>query len=114
MAKINLLAETIAAIKSAGKTTADVVFIGSRDTAFSCTWEQFEKAGNFVYENLAFGQSVAVDLVIVFADGASLTRGDIAGLEKWVVELIPTRDAKPRPITRLYGGLNRTVSELNK
>lgn len=94
MAIENLLAETIEAIKESGHTPRDIKFIGSEKTGHSCTWDQFVVLADKDYELRTGGQSVAHDLIIVFADGSKVWREYLEG-EQWVyskpVRLVATR-----------------------
>ena len=83
MATINLLIETIEAIKESGHSPRDIEFIGSEKTGHSCTWDQFVVLADKDYELATGGQSVAHDLIVVFAGGAKMWRDYLEG-ETWV------------------------------
>ena len=80
---MNLLVETILAIKKAKKTIKAICFIGSEDSKYSCKWTEFEKLANIEY-NKGFGaQEVAKDLIIRFYDGSVMIRQEYDGSESW-------------------------------
>lgn len=80
---VNLLEETKEAIKASGHTQTDIVFIGSEKSGHRCTWAQFENLANRNYA-CGFGEAeVAVDLIVVFSDGAKMWRGEYDGSEWW-------------------------------
>ena len=78
----NLLKETEEAIIESGHTWEDVVFIGS-ESGYECTVDEFRELANFEYDQ-GFGAShIATDLVVVFKDGQTMTRGEYDGSEWW-------------------------------
>ena len=80
---MNLLEETINDIKYNCQTIEDIVFIGSLYSGHCCDWGEFEALANIEY-NEGFGSAeIASDLVIVFANGARMTRGEYDGSEWW-------------------------------
>ena len=80
---MNFLKETINKIESNGQTVENIIFIGSRESGHSCTWGQFVELANFDYNNGFGGQEIPSDLMIAFADGAMMTRGEYDGSEWW-------------------------------
>jgi hypothetical protein len=80
----NFLKETQKAIKNSGHSIDDVVFVGSRNGEYRLTWSEFVKMADFEY-NLGYGaQHIATDLIVYFADGDHMWRGEYDGLEWWV------------------------------
>ena len=78
-----LLDETIEDITMSGHTPEDIIFIGSVESCHRCTWQQFRELANFQYDSKYGAQKVAFDLIIVFSDGTSMTRGEYDGSEHW-------------------------------
>lgn len=111
--RLNLLSETQVVLKAAGKPPESIVFIGSRDAAYACSWKEFSAMANVTYENTMPGQVIARDLVIVFSDGSSLSRVTDGSVERWLTDLLPARPDRPRAISRLRDGVDRTVAEMN-
>jgi hypothetical protein len=114
---VNLLAETIESITYSGHTADDVVFIGSRLSGHTCTWDQFRDLADVEYDNGYGAPEVASDLEIAFRDGGRLRRREHDGAEGW--EYVPAfvAPAGGESITRLtVNGTGRvgwcTVAEL--
>ena len=97
----NLLQETREAIASSGHTEADTVFIGSEQTGHQCTWDEFVKIADVEYNSGHGAAEVAQDLVVVFADGQKLWRGEYDGSEWWEHSRPFERPAVALPINRL-------------
>jgi hypothetical protein len=94
----NLLAETIEAIAQNDHTMS---------------WEQAESRLNVDYDAGYGGQEIATDLVVVFADGSWLERGEYDGSEWWVYKCAPQRhaDAAAFAKVRLNGLMaNETIT----
>ena len=87
----NLLDETVELLKSCDKTSADVSWVqfGS-DTLFHCTWNEFEAASGFDYDNGYGGAEINTRLKIVGADWW-LERGEYDGSEWWEFKTKPTK-----------------------
>jgi hypothetical protein len=80
---MNLLQETKEAIGLSGHTETDIVFIGSEKSGHQCSWDEFCVLADVEY-SAGFGAAeVAQDLIIVFADGQKLWRGEYDGSEWW-------------------------------
>jgi hypothetical protein len=77
---MNLLQETIDDLKFAGKTTDDILWIGTRDVYFS--WEDFKKVADTEYDGGFGSQKVAQDLMIV-GNGWYMDRHEYDGSESW-------------------------------
>ena len=80
---MNFLKETIDEIESNGQTVENIIFIGSRESGHSCTWEQFLELANFDYDDGFGGQEIPSDLMIAFADGSMMTRVEYDGSAWW-------------------------------
>ena len=98
---MNLLKETIEAIKDSGHSPDDIVFIGSERTGHECTWEQFQRLADVDYDDGFGAQKVASDLIVVFRDGHKMDRHEYDGSECWNVMAPFKRPAQSLPITRL-------------
>lgn len=111
----NLLTETKAAIKDSGHKPADIVFIGSSDAEYRCTWAEFQKVANVQYDSGYGAQEVATDLVIRFSDGKSMWRHEYDGSEYWEYDPPANVDySKPgKPITVLAGNYWPSMAALH-
>jgi hypothetical protein len=110
----NLLMETKAELRTEGYTPDDIVFIGSRDGHYACSWEEFEKLADFDYDNGFGGQEVADDLLIRMIDGSFFCREEYDGSEWWNYWPVPKFEANPRPITRLKtSSIAHALAEIN-
>lgn len=79
----NLLNETLSIMDNHNLKVSDIIFIGSADAEFSCSWTRFFDLANKLYHD-GFGSSeVATDLVIVFTDNSKLVRMEYYGSEWW-------------------------------
>lgn len=79
----NFLAETVDAVANSGHKPDDIIFIGSKETGHQCTWEEFCKLSDIEYSSGYGAQEIASDLIVVFADGSSMWRGEYDGSEWW-------------------------------
>ena len=79
----NLLKETLQDIEYFGHKVQDIVFIGSIDSGYSCTWAEFLVLADIEYYSGFGGQKVATDLTIVFRDGGTMWRSEYDGSEWW-------------------------------
>lgn len=80
---MNFLAETVEAITESGHSPAEIVFIGSEESGYCCTWDAFQRLANQEYDNDHGGDGVAQDLIIVFQDGQRMWRDAYDGAESW-------------------------------
>lgn len=80
---INLLEETLEDISDQGLSVQDIVYIGKRSGAHSCSWEEFEILANTLYDNSYGDNEVISDLIIVFRGGQEFHRGEYDGSEWW-------------------------------
>jgi hypothetical protein len=99
---INLLIETQLMLNRLQKTPDDVIFIGSQDGEFACTWEEFQLLANQEYDNGYGAQKVACDLIIVFNDNSYLDRSEYDGSENWRYNFIPKPQTTTKPIKSLF------------
>jgi hypothetical protein len=97
----NLLQETRREIEASGHTPADIVFIGSRRSGHSCTWDEFETLADVEYDDGYGSAEVAGDLEIIFSDGAFMHRGEYDGSEWWAYWPSFRAPEVTRPIRRL-------------
>lgn len=85
---MNLLQETLNALKENGKTPADVRWVGRASISAKCTWEDFAKQANFEYNNGYGGAEIPTDLVVV-GDNWWLERAEHGGSEWWEFNTTP-------------------------
>lgn len=102
---VNLLQETRECITGAGYTSNDIVFIGSTEERFSCTWEEFSIMADKEYYNGYGGAEVYEALVIVFKDGGWMERGEYDGSEWWEFKKTPNIRGE---FKKLPGTFNRS------
>jgi len=109
----NLLSETKSALRMEGYKPKDIVFIGSWDGRYACSWEEFEKLANFNYDERSSGQEIADDLVIRMRDGSFFCRQKHDGSERWEHWPVPRVEKNPRPITKLRCYRGHNLSQIN-
>ena len=80
---MNFLQETCEDITRSGHTPDQIVFIGSEASGHQCTWEEFQLLANIEYDDGFGAQEIAIDLIIVFKDGAKMWRHGYDGSECW-------------------------------
>ena len=97
----NLLAQTEELMQAKGYTPAQIVFIGSTESGHACTWEEFKKLADFSYYPGYGCAEVAIDLEIVFSDGARMIRQEDDGAEWWLFLVSPTSIKAGKPIKTL-------------
>ena len=76
----NFLEETKDALKSIGKTTKDVISVGTSEHRIS--WEDFEKLANFRYDD-GYGHQVINGNLKVYGKDFILYRAEYDGSEWW-------------------------------
>ena len=112
---MNLLQETLGAITEAKLTPDRITFIGASSGSHGCTWEEFKEIADIEYDEGYGGQEVADDLVVVFDNGAWLSRSEYDGAEWWTYRKKPRVPGKYAPLTRLVrGGYQRGLGEMNR
>ena len=99
---MNLLKETIEDIKQSGHKPEDIVFIGSEGSGHSCSWAEFTELADRDYDSGFGAQKVAVDLVVVFSDGAKMWRDWYNGSEYWNYLAPFEMPKETRRITNLF------------
>lgn len=93
---MNLLKETIDAIRKAGQPVTAITFIGSVESGHTCSWAKFRDLADFEYSNGHNGfREIPSDLVIVFEDGSWLRREEYDSAEWWEY-VVPPLDMLPK------------------
>jgi hypothetical protein len=90
----NLLKETLQYIKNCGKTTNDILWVGSADGNYAISWNEFEKiADSTEYGRSGITPEIAADLVVVFNDEMWLSRKIISEIptEEWQLNSTPEK-----------------------
>ena len=77
---VNLLEETLHALKYNGKTPKDVLWVG--DQYKKTTWKNFERISNFEYDS-GYGCSEIESSLTIVGDTWWLEREDYDGSEWW-------------------------------
>ena len=99
---MNLLEETIQDIEESGHEIEDIVFIGSEKTGHRCDWDQFVILADRDYSRGFGAAEVAQDLIIVFSDRNTMTRGEYDGSEWWQYSKPFSEPEESRPINSLF------------
>lgn len=112
----NLLVETLEAIHESGHTVGDIIFIGSEESGYSCSWEKITELANQEYDDSYGAQEVAMDLIIVFSDGQKMWREEYDGSEWWVVQKPFEKPAVSKEIESLFAksAETRKLADINK
>ena len=93
MRRVNLLEETLEALRKYEKEPKDVVFVTDGDV--SVFWREFaEQAADFYYDNGYGAVMVNMNLKIVGTDWW-LERFEYDGAEWWVLKTQPRHTSKP-------------------
>lgn len=82
---LNFLEETKLFMLHNGYIPADIVFIGSLDGRYQCSWGEFTDVANVDYEWSYGREQIASDLIIEFKDGSRLIRSSAGSEERWKV-----------------------------
>ena len=85
---MNLLQETMNALKENGKTPADVRWVGRASISAKSSWDDFPKQADFEYNNGYGWPEIPKDLVVV-GDNWWLERAEYDGSEWWEFKTIP-------------------------
>jgi hypothetical protein len=99
----NLLQETVEILKANGKTPADVLWVGGKesgwkdDAKFVGLWPDFESAANFDYDAGYGGAQINTSLKIV-GDNWWLERGEYDGSEWWEFKTLPGKPENANPM----------------
>jgi hypothetical protein len=112
MSSRNLLQETIRDLEDHGKTTNDVLWVGSIDAGW-LSWDEFAVIADFEYDAGYGGQEIASDLVVV-GNGWWLDRGEYDGSEWWNFQEPPKMPAEKGSITILTGSSWTSLKEMNE
>ena len=110
----NLLQETTQAIENSGHTVQDIVFIGSIDSGYSCTWAEFVLLADIEYDSGYGMREVAYDLTIVFSDGSTMWRNEYDGSEWWEYSKPVKIPEEQKQILKLTGGAWSSLAELQE
>lgn len=100
----NLLKETLQYIKNCGKTTNDILWVGSADGNYAISWNEFEKiADSTEYGRSGITPEIAADLVVVFNDEMWLSRKIISEIpiEEWQLNSTPEKQPHAKPFSRI-------------
>lgn len=110
---MNLLKETLAALKTHGLKPEDVLWVGSTNGKLVMDWAAFEPiADRTNYDSGYGGQEIASDLVVV---GGTwwLERGEYDGSEWWEFKTMPVRDPVSEPFECVYGRWWKELAKIN-
>lgn len=80
---VNLLTETIEEMHTQILTVEDIVFIGSLDREYSCTWDEFKVLADKKYNSGYGSAEVVQDLIIEFKGGIIMERMEYDGSKWW-------------------------------
>lgn len=97
---MNLLNETIEALKEFGFSPDDVEWVGSKLEPIRFTWQEFVDIADVEYDNDFGAPQVAEDLIIV-GKHWWLERHEYDGSEWWEFKMMPKRPAKTTKIHRI-------------
>ena len=86
---MNFKTETLEALKESGKSTSDIVWIGSYQGDRIVDIDEFFRDADFRYDAGYGAQEIAGDLVIV-GDNWWLERKEYDGSEWWEFKITPT------------------------
>lgn len=85
---MHLWRETLDCLKENGKSPADVSWVQFDN--FYCSWDQFERAATFEYDEGFGGNNIKLSLKVV-GDDWWLERAEYDGSEWWEFKCKPTR-----------------------
>lgn len=97
----NLLTETIEKMNLAQQRPEDIIFIGSRNGEYRCTWDEFRTLADHDYDDSYGDTEVAEDLVVRFQNGGWLERWQYDGSEGWTYRAPFVTPTQTKPIQRL-------------
>ena len=113
---VTLFEETQGVMDELGYSPKDIVIVHIGNSEYGCTWEEFSSLADFSYSRGFGAAEVATDLVIIFNDGAYLSRGEYDGSEWWDFHQTPAIPNSPKPIRTLGGDkthLWNTIADMN-
>ena len=84
--KMNLKKETIKAINESEHSKGSVVFVGSSESDYGMSYEEFEEIADFEYDSGYGCQKISEDLIVLFEDNTYLRRLEYDGSEWWELE----------------------------
>lgn len=82
---VNFLKETASIMINYGLNPEDIIYIGNGKE--SCSWDEFQTIANINYDNGWGGAEIDEALIIVFANGVEMHRGEYDGSEWWDVHV---------------------------
>lgn len=85
---MNLLQETLDALKENGKTPVGVRWVGRTSISAKCNWDEFAKQASFEYDN-GYGSAKIPGDLIVAGDDWWLERAEYDGSEWWEFKAVP-------------------------
>lgn len=104
---MNLLQETLDALKENGKTPADVRWVGRESINAKCSWDEFVKQANFEYNNGYGWPEIPKDLVVV-GDDWWIERAEYDGAEWWEFKTLPVEPKVSKSVFNRELGLGCT------
>lgn len=113
---MNLLEETLRVIESEGLSPNDIKFIGTFDTEYGCTWDEFTILADIEYDSGFGAQEIASDLIVMFNDNTYLTRYEYDGSEHWSYTPVIKVPSEFKPIEALTvpGGMWCSMSDIHE
>jgi len=108
---MNLLEETLYAIKRRGKTIDDIIWIGNCDGTLIVPVSNLKTILNVEYDSGYGAQEIASDLVIVGKDWW-MERHEYDGAESWNFKKLPILAPSPKLTDRVKGGMWNTLEEI--
>ncbi len=110
--RTNLLEETINDIRNAELSIDNIIFIGSSDGEYECTWQEFKLLADAEYDSGYGGQEVMQDIIIIFADGSKMLRGEYDGSEWWDIHKPLVKRVDCKKLTSLFPAYSwETIAE---
>lgn len=110
---MNFFVETERALREAGKTSGEVLWVGSLDGLYAMSWEEFARLTDFEYFRFGGRDVVATDLVIVGHDWW-MERATVEGLYLWELRRYPRRRGHGLPFRELLGIRGTAATTLRK
>jgi hypothetical protein len=110
---INFFNETIQAIGKSRNCLPNVIFIGSEDREFYCSWTSFEQLADFEYDNQSGDMVIPEDLIVEFNNKKKLVRRYDQDGEHW--KLVNSEPLDDYLIIRKLHALGcRTLKEVDE
>ena len=98
---MNLKDETLVKFNLYDLSPQDIIFIGSLESGYSCSWDEFLELANIEYDEDYGSAEIMSDLVIIFRDDSKLIRESYDGSEWWAYHAIPVLPINTKPLTTL-------------